>query len=303
MSHEQKTNNTGALLVLAAAMLWGTTGTSQALAPAGFDSAVIGLLRLGIGGVALLILLGFQGELRDLLKLPLKATLAAAACTAIYQLCFFAGVARTGVAVGTIVGIGSAPVFGGLLGYLFRGEHLSRRWFMATGLAILGCLLLTLSSDAEVQIDLLGIALAIAAGAAYAAYTLAIKGLLENFSPNTIMTAVVCIGALLLAPTIYGKDLSWVAQPRAILVALHLGILTMALSYFLFARGLKRVDVSAAVTLSLAEPFTAGTLGLLLLGEAVNLLSLSGIVLIFSGLAFLAMPARRISSQMTPTGT
>jgi DME family drug/metabolite transporter len=296
-------DNIGALFVLGAAMLWGTTGTAQAFAPAGFDSTVIGFLRLAIGGVALLMLMAAQGELKQLFSLPLKAVLAAAACTAIYQVCFFTGVARTGVAIGTIVGIGSAPVFGGLLGFLFRKEHLNRRWYIATTLAIIGCLLLTLSSDAEVHVDMLGIALAIAAGAAYATYTLAIKGMLDNYPPTTIMTAVVCFGALILAPTIIGRDLAWVMQPRAILVVLHLGIMTMALSYFLFARGLLRVNVSAAVTLSLAEPFTAGTLGLLLLGEAVNMLSLSGIALIFSGLAFLALPARRAKGEMKPTST
>ena len=102
----------GVWFVLGAALLWGTTGTAQAFAPSGFDPGVIGALRLLVGGIALLGLALYRrelGRLRDWNWLPLCM---AAVFTASYQLCFFAAVARTGVAVGTIVGIGSAPVIG-----------------------------------------------------------------------------------------------------------------------------------------------------------------------------------------------
>ena len=46
-----------------------------------------------------------------------------------YQLAFFSAVARTGVAVGTMVAIGSAPVLAGLLAWLVRGEQPPGRWY------------------------------------------------------------------------------------------------------------------------------------------------------------------------------
>ena len=52
----QDSSRSGVWLVLMAAMLWGTTGTSQAFAPAGFDPMVIGTLRLAIGGVSMLLI-------------------------------------------------------------------------------------------------------------------------------------------------------------------------------------------------------------------------------------------------------
>jgi len=82
------------------------------------------------------------------------------------------------------------------------------------------------------------------------------------------------------------------AAPRSIAVVLHLGLVATALAYWLFTRGLQRIQVSTAVTLSLAEPLTAGLLGLLLLGEQLNPLSFVGISLIFSGLAVLALGGR-----------
>ena len=285
----------GVWFVLGAALLWGTTGTAQAFAPSGFDPMVIGALRLLVGGVALLGLALYRrelGRLRDWNWLPLFM---AAVFTASYQLCFFAAVARTGVAVGTIVGIGSAPVIGGFLGRVFRGETLSRRWMIATSLALAGCSLLSLSGG-DIAIDPVGILLAVGAGAAYAAYTLMIKGLLEKHAPNAVMALVVCLGAVLISPVLVNCELDWLLQPRSIGVVMHLGLATMALSYWLFARGLQAVQVSTAVTLSLAEPMTAATLGIVVLGEQLNIQAFTGISLIFAGLVVLVarrLPIRR----------
>src|SRR5262245_50021447 len=97
------------LLVLFAAICFGTTGTVQALGPDGLAPTGVGAARILVGG-ALLVLLG--GSLR---KLPRGPLVVAAAAVATYQVSFFAAVADTGVAVGTIVAIGSGPAFAGVL--------------------------------------------------------------------------------------------------------------------------------------------------------------------------------------------
>jgi len=292
-SSEQKLPHSGHWFVIAAALLWGTTGTAQTFAPPGFDPQVIGALRLFIGGIALMILALKRGELGKLHDWKLIPVVMAAAFTASYQLCFFAAVAKTGVAVGTIVGIGSAPVAGGLLGLIFRGERPGNRWLVATIFAIIGCSLLSCSGDSSVAIDPLGILLALGAGASYAAYTLMIKGLLETHAPNAIMAVVISTGALFLSPALLHIDLAWLLQPRAIGVSLHLGLATMALSYWLFVRGLQSIQVATAVTLSLAEPMTAAILGIVVLGEQLNTQAFLGISFIFSGLIVLMIKKRR----------
>jgi DME family drug/metabolite transporter len=286
----------GQWFVLAAAVLWGTTGTAQAFAPEGAQPAAVGAMRLAVGGTALLALALGRGLLRGGLRWPVLATGFAAGSMAAYQLCFFAAVSRTGVAVGTIVAIGSAPILAGMLGFLLRGERLERRWGVATALAVLGCALLIVPSG-SLSIDARGILLALAAGGAYATYAVAGKRLLEDRPPEAVMAVVFCLGALFLSPLLLAADLHWVTQARGLAVALHLGLIATAAAYTLFGRGLMAVPVATAVTLSLAEPLTAGTLGVVLLGERLTAVSLLGIGLLFGGLAWLALGRQGVAGE------
>ncbi len=282
----------GSWYVIAAAMLWGTTGTAQALAPDGAQPVIIGTVRLVVGGIALMAFALMRGVLRDGKRWSIWPTLLAALSMAAYQLFFFAGVAKTGVVVGTMVGIGSAPIMTGLLGYLVLGERPGRKWGMATALAVVGCGLLV-ASGGSIHIDILGILLALGAGLSYAIFTLVSKELLEDHPPEAVMAVAFFLGAVLLFPLFFRADLVWLFQPRGLVIGLWLGFVTVAVAYTLFARGLKLVPVATAGTLTLAEPLTAATLGVFLLGERITPLAFLGIVLIFTGLVILTLKSNQ----------
>ncbi len=252
----------------------------------------MGELRLVIGGTALMLMAIKKRELGRLSDWRLVPTLIAACFIAGFQLCFFSAVAKTGVAVGTVVAVGSAPIIGGLLGRIFRGERLNKRWYLATALAVSGCTLLSLSS-AEITIDPIGILLAFGAGISYAGYSLMIKGMLSRVSPNAIMAVIVCLAALLLSPLLVNIDQQWLWQPATILVLLHLGLITMAVGYSIFAIGLQTVNIATATTLALAEPLTAALLGVVVLDEQLTTQAMCGIVFIFAGLVVLVAKRRQ----------
>lgn len=284
----------GQFLVLAGAVLWGTTGTAQAFAPQGFNPLVIGTLRLLVAGLILLPLALSRGELQQVRQCRTASLIFAALLAAGYQLCFFSGVAKTGVAIGTVVGIGSSPIIGGLLGRIFRAEHLHGRWFIAAGLAITGCALLSFNHNQAVSADLIGIILAVGAGACYAGMTLVLKEVLQKADPIGVVAVVFTIASIMLVPVLIFSELDWLWQPRALLVALHLGIVATAVPYILFTKGLQTTTVSTATILTLAEPMTATSLGIIVLGERMNLQACSGIFLIFAGLGFLIFMEQRM---------
>jgi DME family drug/metabolite transporter len=277
----------GYWLILLAACLWGTNGTAQALAPQGAHPIIIGTLRIALGGLTLLVIAALRGALGDGKRWPFWPTFLGALSMAAYQMFFFAGVARTGVAVGTIVGIGSTPILAGPIGYFVLGERPSRRWAIATGLGIIGCTLLVTAGE-KIHVNLLGIFLAICAGGAYAIFTTVSKGLIEEHAPEAVMAVTFSLGACFVLPLLFTADLHWLTQPAGFLVILHLGVITAGLAYTLFARGLRLVPIATAASLTLGEPLTAGLLGVLFLHEALSILAGFGILLIFAGLIILA---------------
>jgi len=284
--------SSGALLVLTASVLWGTTGTAQTFAPPSVSPLAVGTVRMVFGGVVLVLLAVIKGGWRAGPRWPIRPTLLATAGVAFYQLFFFAGVARTGVAVGTIVGIGSSPIFAGLLTWLIWRQWPGRNWFIATGLALLGCTLLILADNSSVHVNIVGIFLAMGAGLSYAIFTIASKMLLVDRPAHVVTGVLFGLGVLVVLPLWWYLDMSWLAEPRGLLVGLHLGVVTMATAYLVFTLGLQRVSAATAVSLTLAEPLTAGLLGIFVVGEQLGPSAWLGIALLFAGLLVLTRPAK-----------
>ena len=281
----------GALLVLGAALCWGTTGTLQALAPASASSLSIGAVRLLVGGLALMLYVTGRGLLRHVHTLPPRATMLAALAVAAYQLCFFAGVRRAGVAAGTLLAIGSSPIFAGALGMIMLRERPEARWAVATLLAIGGCTLLVAGANgtAAARVDPFGALLAVGAGASYASYTLLTKRIVATAPPDLVSAAIFSLGALILLPLLLFSDMRWLATPQGAGVALGLGIIATAAAYILYTRALRIVPASTAVTLALGEPLVAGLLGVFLLGERLSAAGWVGGLLIFAALLSLSI--------------
>jgi DME family drug/metabolite transporter len=217
-----------------------------------------------------------------------------AAGVAAYQLCFFAAVDDTGVAVGTIVALGSAPAITGALEWAVAGRRPDARWCAATALACAGVGLLVLAGGVHTGVSAPGIALAVGAGAAYATYTLTAKRLLaDGHAPEHVMARAFGLGALGLVPVLLVGAPAALLRPGGLALALFLGIVPTALAYVLFARGLRRLSAAETSTLTLAEPLTAGLLGALVLGEQLTAASAAGAALVLGGLVVLAAPSPR----------
>lgn len=273
--------------MLLAAVLFGTTGTAQALGPASTTPLGVGAARLLVGGLALLAVLPALGA-RPAGAVALWRTpsgLVAGACTALYQVSFFAGVQRAGVAVGTLAAIGSGPVLAGVLARWVLGERPGRAWFAATGLCLAGLALLVLEGGTSRSTDVGGVLLAVVAGLGYAAYTvLAKRQLGAGHDPSAVMAAAFGLGGLLLVPVLLTQPLGWLATPGGAALALYLGVVTTTLAYLLFGRGLAVLAAGPVTTLVLAEPVVATALGTVVLDERLSAAGAVGAGLVLAGL-------------------
>lgn len=273
--------------MLLAATLFGTTGTAQALGPSASSPLGVGAARLAVGGLALLAVLPAVGA-RHCEALALWRTrggVVAGLCAGAYQVCFFAGVQRAGVAVGTLVAIGSGPVLTGVLAGRLLGERPGRTWFVATGLCLAGLVTLVLGGSASGRADPVGILLAALAGLAYAAYTVLAKQQLDaGHRPAAVMAAAFGLGGLLSLPVLLTQPLGWLTTGAGVALALYLGLVTTTLAYLLFVRGLAVLHAGPVTTLVLAEPVVATALGIAVLGERLSVLGGVGAVLVLAGL-------------------
>ena len=281
MSH-----GTARFQVVLAALCFATTGTAQALGPSDTTPVGVGAARILVGGM---LLIAVALARRNLGRTPWarKPVAVAAAGVAVYQLAFFAAVADTGVAVGTIVALGSAPTLTGLFEWIVDGRRPSNRWAVATALACAGVVLLALAGG-EADVSAPGVALAVTAGGAYGVYTLAAKRLLASgHAPESVMAVAFGIGALVLLPALLATQPTWLLHTDGIALALFLGVVPTALAYLLFASGLRRLTAAETSTLTLAEPLTAAVLGAVVLAEPLSGPAIAGAGLVLAGLVTL----------------
>lgn len=281
--------------ILASALLWGTTGTAATLAPAGAPAAAIGGAGLTLGGLLLFL------TSRGARSLPAACTrgerwllVLGALAVAGYPVTFYPAVARTGVAVATVIALGSAPVFAGLLSWLTGQARPTSRWAAATGAAVLGCALLVLGPELTgtvTPMDLTGVALATGAGLSYAVYSL-IGGrlILRGHPSDAVMGVLFGAAGLLVLPLFLYVDTHWLTTSRGATVTAYLALFTVFLAYRLFGHGLRHTPASVATTLTLAEPAVAAVLGVTVLGERLPAASWCGLAVLAVGLVLLTVP-------------
>lgn len=298
------------IAVLVAAVLFGTTGTAQALGPTDSTPLAVGAARLLVGGTALGIVGLTVGRRRQRTRGTLDATgrgraLALMAltglCLALYQPLFFLGTARNGVAVGTVIALGSAPVLAGLLEWLLTRRRPTSSWMLATALATAGVALLAIAGGGAGGADVVGVAGSLGAGASFAVIANAQRRLVsagwDAFTVSGAMGAGAAVCGLIMLPF---TDMGWLVEPRGWSMALWLGLATVALAYALFTWGLGGLSAATAATLTLAEPLTASLLGVMLLGERLSLPAVAGLAVLAAGLVLLAATSR---SRRNPAPT
>lgn len=307
--------------VLLAALCFGTTGTAQALGPA-VDPVALGAARIAVGGLALAVVAALvarrhppaqvappaPGPVRGArTRRHLLAVALGALGVLAYQPFFFLGTARNGVAVGTVIALGSAPVLTGLLTWALRRTRPPAAWAVATALATAGVAVLGLAPGAAADgattggLDVVGVLASLGAGAAYATYTLAGAALIDaGWTSTTSMGALFGVAGVLGLGVLAVVDVDGLTTPAGVATVLWLGLVTTTLAYVLFGYGLARLGAPTVATLTLAEPLTATVLGLAVLGERLSAGAVAGLVVLAAGLVVLAVATRPRRAPAVP---
>ncbi|MFA4841938.1 MAG: EamA family transporter, partial [Agrococcus sp.] len=255
-----------AVAVLLAAVLWGTTGTVAHFAPAGSSALAIGLATFGVGGLVLAAV-SFRRVVAVLRqRAHLGWLLAGAVGVVLYPAAYYPSMTLAGVAVGNVVALGSGPIFAALLEWTVDRRRPDGRWALATGIAVVGIVLLAVgghggtddgSSGADASAAT-GVGLALLAGFGYALYAFAGARLIgRGASASGAMGALFLVGGLACLGWLAVVGLGPLVSPAGLLTVGYLALVPMALAYLLFGYALRALPSSSATTLALAEPVVA----------------------------------------------
>jgi DME family drug/metabolite transporter len=296
--------------VVAAAVLFGTSGAARELGPDSASSLSVGAARITIGSAVLWLVVAANARRQPLPTVavlsPLHRLLAIGGIgVAIYTPLFFVAVDRAGVAVGTIVTIASGPFFAAGLDWRFRRVRPTAAWLRGTLVTVVGATVLIVAVDSGgTDVDPIGIGAALAAGLGYATYSVTSKATMERGLGSTSAMAIpFSIGVIVVLTLVIAQSIStpasssWLATGDGFALALYLGVVATGLAYALFGFGLRRLTSATAVTLVLAEPLTAALLAAVVLDESIPLVGWAGVGLVAVGLALVGRSASTVARR------
>ncbi len=280
----------GFLLVVLAALCWGTSGFSGRIVAdrAGLGPLDIAWHRMAIGAVVLLAAFVLTRHRRAATPAVNRGTavrlVLVGAGLAAYQFAYFAAVATAGVSIATLVALGLAPLLIAVGAALLGHGRPDRATLVALAAALVGLVLLVgISAGADTGTTVvLGALMAVGSALGYAVVTLAGGGVPAGI-PVTLAGFVG--GALLLTPLALVVGLRFTGDPVALGVLLYLGAVPSALAYAMFFRGLRTVPGAVASIVTLLEPLTATALATAFLGERLEPAALAGGLLVLAAVA------------------
>jgi DME family drug/metabolite transporter len=282
----------GIWLVAVAATTWGVGGFVAAIL---FKSSGLGPVSVSfwrfVGGVALL------GALRPFLGGPWRAGLRRVLLTgagfAIYQTAYYAAIPYAGLAVATVVTLGTGPILIALGSWLFLRERLGLPGAALILLSLVGLILLVRPSDTAVSVP--GVALSLLSAGGYAAVTLLSRASRSADDPLDAALGGFAVGAVLVLPIALAEGLlptmgRW--DETAGMLA-FLAAFPTALAYVAFFTGLRGVSATTASMVALVEPVAAAALGVAVLHERLTVLAYAGgILLLLAVVALTRFEAR-----------
>ena len=180
----------------------------------------------------------------------------------------------------------STPAFMVIFARLILKEKVNIKKGISVCLATIGVLLIVGNGHINMSSQLGGISLLMAA-LTWALMSILIKRVPSSYSPVVVTTYSILVAILVLTPFVYkglGEiHISKLADPTIGGGLLYLGIISTALAFILWNRGLQLLNASSGGLFFFFQPLVGTLLGWLLLGESIGGTFWIGSFLILSG--------------------
>lgn len=275
------------LAIIAASFLWGTTGTAANFA-SDLSPLAVGAFSMGVGGLLLVVTSvdSLKSDIKTIVAHP-KLLLLGSLAIALYPLSFYTSMHLSGVAIGTVLSIATAPFFSVIFERLFNKKKPSKKWLLSFLFGAIGIVLLTIGKQHPPLLEntyltyYLGLLLGLIAGLSYATYSWVGKQIIDKgVSAKSAMASMFGFGATILLPTLFFTGDNLFVSNTNIAVVFYMAIIPMFLGYLLFGYALHYIQASEATLITLLEPVIATLLAVTVVGESFSLIGWLGMVMI-----------------------
>jgi DME family drug/metabolite transporter len=280
------------LALSAAGTLWGTLGlVVRLLQDADLPTVVIAFWRLVLATTVLAVVVGRPGlhALRAEGRRPWRLLLVGV-CFAVFQLSYFVGVRDAGVAVATLVTLGIAPVAATAWEAVRERRAPGARTLVTVGCAVAGLALVSTASGVDAGAaprPVAGVVASLVSGLAYTASAILSGPLSRRLGSFVITAATSAVALAVMTPFALATGVGVPLDARTLGGLAWLGLVTTALAYGLFYRGLRTTPGSVAMVLTLLEPATAVVLAVVVLDEPATPAGVAGTLLLIGAVAVL----------------
>lgn len=281
----RKMQKAAPFLVAAASVLWGILFVFvRKLSEANFTAMDVVCVR-AYGSVAVLFP-GLFVTNKKLLKVRIKDSWCFVG-TGVFSIvffsyCYFRNVQVSSAAFASIL-MYTSPIWVTLLSMLFFKEKMSRNKWIALVMALVGCALVSGLMGGAGVVSVQGILLGVGSGIGYGLYSIFGRfALNRRYHPMTVSSYTflfACVGVL---PFVSVSSIinRFLQEPRLLVPALCMAVLSTAMSFSLYTLGLAHMEPGRAAVLATLEPIVSTVVGVVLYQERISVAVLVGIVLV-----------------------
>ncbi|MCI2061251.1 MAG: EamA family transporter [Eubacteriaceae bacterium] len=280
--------------VIAAGVLWGIISIFiRLLSAAGLESLQIGFVRNVFAFIVLLVIILVKDK--DALKINIRDVWmflgTGILSTTLFSWCNIT-VVRESQASLAVVLLYTSPIFVSIMSAIFFHEKMTMKKIIALVMTFCGVVLVAGIVGGGVHVSARILAIGLCSGFCYALYSIFGKAASAKYSAATTTLYTFMFATIGFFVMCHPADLVAKMNAHIFVISLMLSFICSLLPFFLYTYGLGLMESGKAAILVTTEPVVGSLVGIFLFGEDHSPVRILGMLLVFSAIIILNMPAR-----------
>jgi drug/metabolite transporter, DME family len=287
------------LLIALSASLWGLIAIFvRTLSKVGFTPMEIVTIRVATATLMLCFGGLFMYPKQMKIKIAdVKLFVGTGICSIVFfNWCYFTTINHMNLSIAVIL-LYTAPAFVTVLSFFFLNERLNVIKIISVIGTLIGCIFIAGINLSETSsISTIGLITGLGAGFGYSLYSIFGKFALRKYESFTVTFYTFLIATITLIPLtgIWGKwSLIW--RSDNLFWALGLGLFPTVIAYFMYTKGLEKMESSKASIIATVEPVVATLLSVIYYQEKLGVMQLIGAAFVLISVILVNLPKVALS--------